>query len=146
MKVKNPSYVIQRYAAHSVSGRRFVQQRISEKDIIDLHELLLTNGIHVITQVPYKKFRTVMITFLDSLNYYHNVSLFTRDTMIEVPTGISVIHLDNAYHSKDYLYQFFLEDFDYDFIWIETPANFIVVLDILVELKMDTVMPILLVG
>ena len=65
MKERNSSYVIQRYAAHSLSGRRFVQRRISEKDIIDLHELLLTHGIHVITQVPYKTFRKVMITFLD---------------------------------------------------------------------------------
>lgn len=112
-----------RMAIESARSIKHVHQSISEYDILELQELFLTYGLHSI-KIPTMPFgRDLVVRFLDSLQCYSNVaclSLSTRPLRPGIVNLYDELALYGALaHSHTTLESFLLENFYYDFLWIE---------------------------
>lgn len=94
-----------------------------EQDIIDLHNIFLTHGVHYITVVDLKQGRELVQTLLQSLHYYTNVACVTLD---HEPLAESVcdVYAEMATQyspviTNDIVEQYLLDRFYFDFMWIE---------------------------
>lgn len=103
---------------------------LSERDIIELQDKFLTNGFHYITVSSIACGRALVKTFLASLSCYTTigyVSIAARDVQDRQYKDIYDDLISNGYidsltgHlvNQQSLDQFFIEEFHYDFIWIE---------------------------
>ena len=79
------------------------QNKLPENIIIDLHEMLLTKGIHRINVVNQLYGRTLINTLLISLNYYQNIGFLSLDNANETGEFHDVYTLLNecGYLDKD---------------------------------------------
>lgn len=112
-----------RMALESARYTKYVHQSISEYDIIELQELFLTYGLHSI-KVPSLSFgRDLVIKFLDSLQCYSNVACLSLSPRPLRPQFINLyeeLGLSGALaHSHTGLETFLIDNFYYDFLWIE---------------------------
>lgn len=96
---------------------RFIPQKYTEQDILYLHETLLTTGFHVIEVPSFEFGRTLMRTFLDSLNFYTNIACLSNQVMIG--SGLVNIYSSVYQQSEEGLNQYLIEHYDFDFLWIE---------------------------
>lgn len=101
---------------------------LSEQQILELQDLFLTNGFHQISVPSIKEGRSLTQIFLRALGCYQTVGCVSNTNMT-LKKGIFDIHnyllacgyLDKE-NSRD-LARFFIEEFDFDFIWIEKKQN-----------------------
>lgn len=134
-------------------------QLFSEQDIIALHKLFLTVGVHSITVASVRQGRSLVKTFLESLNCYHNLAMVTLEN---IPLLFPVLDVYRGLLEKGYvnpissikhsaLDQFFVDDFFADFMWIESSQEllssdwFIEFKQKLVNLNIDKHIPIIMV-
>lgn len=109
----------------SSSGDRVLvlQQPFSEDDILTMHEVLLTPGIHYIAVSSISEGRQAITTFLDSLNYYHKVGCMTLASEPLSHTEVTDVVHDLAERdllsSQVRMGSYFATEFDYDCLWIE---------------------------
>lgn len=97
---------------------------VSDEQIIHLNNLLLTPGTHTIIVQDIETGRTMLDTFLLSLNYYHRVAFLSLSPHQCPPhTDLYTTLLEKGYLDatgklhKD-MEDFFIEE-NFDFIWIE---------------------------
>jgi hypothetical protein len=110
---------------HKMQSTRYVRVPFSEDDILELQDLFLSNGVHYIKVDDIQSGRFLMQQFLQSLDCYHNVACLS--TSIE-PLDPSVVDLYSelmvgGYFDKDSmvcLEEFFLAQFNFDFLWLES--------------------------
>jgi len=101
---------------------------ISELQILELQEVFLTKGFHRITVPSIHEGRTLVYTFLEALRCFQSVGCITKNK-IPLEKGIFdiVSYLDFCGFSDvsniadQELY--FIESFDFDFVWIESNKN-----------------------
>ena len=105
----------------SLVNAREISQPFSEADIIELHNRFLTPGFHSLKVKNVQEGRSLVYTILASLNHHHNIACLGT-----VPIALeSYVH--NIYNTlKEFdaineqaLFDFFLEEFNCDFLWIE---------------------------
>jgi len=109
----------------------FMKKPLTDKNILDLQEKFLTNGLHHIKVPTIHDGRTLIFTFLNSLSFIlHSIAcVTTSDTMlpeniINIHEQLSKIENFNTSHT-DYMQNFFFEQFYFDFIWVEMTTSLI---------------------
>ena len=133
---------------------RHVREPFSDGDILDLQDAFLNNGIHYMQVDDIQSGRSLINLFLQSLNHYHNVaSLTTSSSLLTAGTAdlYSELILGGHLTQPDpcALEDFFLDQFDYDFMWIETSDElfstpwFISFFKQLTQCKLNQLIPIL---
>ena len=133
---------------------RMINNPYSEQDILYLHETFLTVGFHGIYVPSFSFGRAIMKTFLKSLNCYSDVACLTKGIEPlgnEVTDLYSLLFAKNILGHEDRLKDFILEEFDYDFLWIEEKSEwafqqwYIEFVEALKELHVDKFMPVIIV-
>lgn len=104
---------------------RRITQPFSESDIIYLHNIFLTHGSHPIKVPDIATGRAIIAAVLQSLHYYGSPaclslsSLALDNEIFDLSYAMSLAgHISNQ-TSETCLEEFFLEQFDSDFLWIE---------------------------
>ena len=102
-----------------------VKLPLSEQDIIDLHSMFMLQGFHHLTVRDISTGRDMIQEFLSSLDYYYNIAALTIVDEGPLPENVADLYvlLEGNYRSSlassDIIENFFLEQFHYDFLWIE---------------------------
>jgi hypothetical protein len=110
----------------SVSSSTISQSSFSEEQIIELSDKFLTNGFHHIEVESVEHGRIFMTTFLNSLNYYHDVAVLSSDaSVMQGHTNIfSVLVQEDLITKPSYNFtEFLCNNFYYDFLWIEVTSD-----------------------
>ena len=118
---------------HHTSSRQFVEhiheinlikQPFSDSDILEIQEKFLCNGFQYLKGLDEAQGRNIIYTFLDSLSLYHNIACLTldseplRDGITDLYAELSAGGYLNSFEPY-YLEEYFIEQFYFDFIWIE---------------------------
>ena len=128
---------------------------LTEDSIISMHQRFLTNGFYRLTVPSWQEGRNLLENFFKATHYYHDIGCITLES------GFFDCCVTHIYHELLYagyldpfcehdLEQFFLEQFYFDFIWIEASKpllesswfNFFQ--EKLVHFKIDTHIPIII--
>lgn len=101
---------------------------ISELQILELQEVFLTKGFHYIAVPTIQEGRTLIYTFLNALRCFQSVGCITKDKMpLEKGIFDIVSYLDfcgfNDVKNIAERELYFIEDFAFDFLWIESNKN-----------------------
>jgi hypothetical protein len=98
---------------------------VSEQEILDLQDLFLTHGYHYLNVSSHGQGRALISLFLESLqsNFFSRIACLTMSPAA-LPDGIASLHDELALHGAlafDHhrLDEFLLNEFYYDFVWIE---------------------------
>jgi hypothetical protein len=122
-KLTNPT--IMSLTSHKlISQSQMIHEPLSDSEILQIQDIFLTKGIHSIKVHDIQSGRIVMKRFLESLNCYHAIACLT---MTEPIIGINIIDLYSELLTGNYcaalheqsLTDFFINQFNYDFLWIE---------------------------
>lgn len=122
---------------------RIKKLAISEQQILELQDLFLTNGIHHIAVPSLKEGRALVYKFIDALRCYSNIVCFTAngDSLRK-----SIFDMKSYLDDTD-LNHFLIEEFDFDFVWLERDsrnlAGSIKIEEKLSELNFDHHVPII---
>lgn len=101
---------------------RIIKEPFSENDVLYLQDLFLTPGMHQITVDNFSKIRTMISKVLKSLQYHQKaacLSFVDLSLDSEICDITRVLIVDDYLVSKDRLMLFFLDEFYFDFLWIE---------------------------
>ena len=99
----------------------------SEEDVLELQEIFVTLGVHIIKVKNVIEGRQILKIILNSLNYYNNIGCITQEKDIPVSVCDILNHIVLEKIEKGDLLTN-LEDFlavhpCFDFIWIELTKN-----------------------
>lgn len=104
-----------------------IKKPLSEQDILYLQDIFMIPGIHHIKVDSVISGRFIINSMLNSLNYYRNIGCLSA---YHLPIQEPIVDIYQELAKKNYfqnpdvnLYDFFLEDFDCDFLWIESSQN-----------------------
>ncbi len=129
MKNMNCAYantIDREHTGISASMYKRVPKLLSDLDILDLNDTLLCNGIHYLKVQDVEHGRQVLEACLSSLHYYHSIgclTLFnTPDNMLVEDIFHDLSH-SGSLDRPDVLADYFFDQFDYDFVWIELTAS-----------------------
>lgn len=107
----------------SLHKTELIQDQFIEQEILKLQENFLKNGFHYVQIPDAESGRMLIKTFLTSLGCYHNVAHLTLDQMAQMCAVTDLYGELVAYageHSMvERLDEFMVEQFFYDFLWIE---------------------------
>ncbi len=101
-----------------------IQDPLSECEILDLQDRFLSNGFQHIKVKNMHTGRRLVHQFLTSLSVYHDVACVTLSD-IQLESNVTNVHYEllvGGYldpFQLRYLEEFFIEDFYFDFMWIE---------------------------
>ncbi len=129
MKGIRSRYQQSKINSHSISvttSLKLVIAPFTEQDILHLHKALLTPGFHYFHVLNVDAGRLFMQQFLNSLHYYNNIGYLAATTGTKEYNFRDILEelQENGFLYKPYfLDEFFIDNFDYDFIWIETTAQ-----------------------
>ena len=97
-----------------------LEEALSEHEILMLQDQFLTNGFHYITVPDVKTGRELLYIFLNSLDCYHHVACLTVE---QEPLNSGISDLYQELCSFTNVEEFLVDQFYYDFIWIELSAR-----------------------
>jgi len=98
--------------------------QLSDQDIFELQDIFLSKGYHHILVASVSDGRALMQSFLQSLRCYHSCAVLTHLPVENLPL-ISIYEELKPYLQQNSLEPFFMDQFYYDFVWIEsTPSLF----------------------
>ena len=101
---------------------------ISEQMIIELQDIFLTPGIHIIDVESLQEGRSLIQKFLNALRCYQTIGCLTQHesslphTVFDIHNYLLMYGFLEGKNSNE-LEQFFTQDFNFDFIWIEKKAD-----------------------
>lgn len=140
------------HPAITLARKKVYDAHLTENDVVALCDIFLTPSIHYVTFTSLATGRKVMHSFIDHLTCYHAIGYIDR-IGISHQKGMNLYeffaHYESGEHLREAIEQFFLERFNYDFIWIVYPKyqvaqTFIqVFLDCVVEYRIDQKIPII---
>ena len=117
---------------------------ISEQQILELQDILLTNGMHYLSVPTIQEGRALIYTFLDALRCYQSIACFTiqgnslKKSVRDLYTQLDQKNWDH----------FFVDEFNSDFLWIEQDASIhhssMLLEEKLCQLGMDQQLPIII--
>ncbi len=137
----------------SIAAAKVIRQPFSEADIFELHDMFLTNGFHFFKAPTIEQGRSIVYTLLDSLDYYHNIGCLSLNTQpVSTVTNINNVLLDTTISwTKEFLAEYLLEIFFFDFFWIEATSTLIqyemfdLFQETLTDLNLDRTSPIIVI-
>ena len=107
---------------------RLLQEPLSDTDILELQDKFLSNGVQPLKVKNIAQGRSIVEKFLQTLNIYHDVACLTvSDLPFSAPTTnmhdelLKGGYLDPL--EPQYLEEFFIEHFYFDFLWIEATED-----------------------
>lgn len=141
----------------SIRTFEILREPLSEQVILELQDKFLTNGFHYIKVPNQVVGRTLVERFVSSLQMYHHDGACVTLSEQQLPPMIT--HVYRSISNKGYLdpfdirdmEEFFIEDFYYDFMWIEATKEllatpwFIEFEKILLDFHMEKHIPIVVV-
>lgn len=101
---------------------------MSEEQILQLQDLFLSAGSHTMHVADHAQGRVIINTFLRALRCYNSIGCFTQSNLTlekeffdiySYLQGCGYLHETSSMN----LDQFFLEEFEFDFIWIEADPS-----------------------
>lgn len=126
------------------------EHMLSDQQIIELHVRFLTNGFQHIQVPSVKEGRELIAKLLTSLDYYHTISCLTEDDQqLSTETLDLLTYLVESRYLPNKLEDFFLEQTDFDFLWIELTPSLLTepwleeFKSLLIEHNVHTKMPIM---
>jgi len=139
----------------ALAQKRTFTHELNEESILSLCDLFLTPGLHYVSFSTLQEGRKTINLFVDLLRCYHAVGYIDKADS-KANQGMNLYeffaHYQNGQDLRNAINKFFLEDFDYDFIWIIYPkyqvsSTFInVFLDQLIEFNIDQKIPLIFVS
>jgi len=130
LKLLNKDLVFQSSnISNKIKNSKQIQDPLSEHDIFDLQDKFLTPGFHYVKASDIKFGRTIINKFLSLLYCYNEIAVLTAADL-PLANHITDIHytlLKEGYLSSSFfeLEDFFIEQFYYDFMWIEVSQELI---------------------
>jgi hypothetical protein len=132
-------------------------QQLSERDILELQDLFLTNGMHRVTSYDLFTGRTLVDVFLEAMApHYHEKACLTTQTftldsaVLDLYTLLQLFVGGAQEDPTEHLEEFFTEQLYADFMWIEETASlraqpwYPVLLETMCTLKLDHHLPIII--
>lgn len=91
--------------------------KFSEKKIIEMHAVLMTNGLHFIKSCDLKKSISDLTRLIDSLDYFKNVAYISNLKACSEMVDLK-LELNNC-KDKNLISEFLLDTFYYDLLILE---------------------------
>jgi len=143
-----------RQLLHYIHEINEVQQPLSEQAILEIQEKFLSNGFQYLKTKSIKEGRSIIETFLSTLTLYNDIACLTtvKEPMLQKATDLYGIFQAGGYLSpfeNHYLEEYFVEQFYFDFMWIEATMDMLTsswfedVKKILIHTAIDQHIPIL---
>lgn len=98
---------------------KFIKTPFEEKDILYLQNAFTTPGVHAITVTSIETGRKLIDQLLDSLKWYQDVGYLASSDSAPCKGKSNVLHSITQPITPEAVAQFFIDDFYYDFLWIE---------------------------
>lgn len=127
-----------------------------EQNILYLQDRFLINDFHHFKVENILDGRKIISTMLNSLNYYQNIACLTTFNNCNLQKNIFDVYIELSkekyLENVDNLIEFFLETFDFDFIWIEESNNILqtkwykIFKQHLVDFNFHKIMPIIVIS
>lgn len=95
----------------------YIQTPCSQQELIDLHALCVTPGIHIIMVDSIEKGRLLMESLLLSLACYNNIACITVSKSVTL--NLDIYDCAQDLNSQRCIESFCAEYYFFDFIWIE---------------------------
>lgn len=99
---------------------------LSENEILLFQELFYTTGFHYIQVDSFSQGRALVDTFISSIKYHKNIAYLTtqskpllKNSLFKAVDIYKELNKLNALYNFHNLEKFLLENFYYDFLWIE---------------------------
>lgn len=103
----------------SCVSSRNISTPLSENDLIFLQNAFTTPGLHAIRVKDIQTGRSLIKQLLDALRWYHDVGYLALNDNLPCLYATNIMnHFSYPINSTE-LSRFFIEDFFYDFLWIE---------------------------
>lgn len=130
VKPSRPCRNLEKSILHDVKKNNFFNLPLSESEIIELHNILLTPTQHTIYTNSVTNGRALINTMLHSLSYYHFVGCLTTDMPSHDDKVIdiySIIRKNAQVYGLWYAIDLFFINYNYiDFIWVELTDDLLV--------------------
>lgn len=110
-------------STRNINFSKTIEYPFVENEILYLHEIFLTNGIHSFNVKTIDLGRKIIYSILNSLQFYQNIACLT---LSEISLNNDITNIYGILNDSNFLndpnkdlVSFFLDEFYYDFIWIE---------------------------
>lgn len=106
--------------AHDIAHKEG-NSRLTETDILSLQDAFLTTGFHSIQCADQAEGRSLIEAFLASLPMHRSIACLTLENGLDLPNTVFDLYasLYNDGLTEQSIEEFFINDFYYDFMWIE---------------------------
>jgi hypothetical protein len=115
-----------KHAASAASLCMHISTPLSEYAILEFSDLFLRNGLHHLSVGNMQEGRALILSFLSTLPYYHAVGCLTLSSAPEKPFISDVLQdlmQGGIIHHEEAFTEYFIEQCDYDFLWIESSTQ-----------------------
>ena len=100
----------------------YIQYPLADKDIISLQALFTTPGCHAIEVADVQAGRLLITRLLKSLKYHHEIGFVTDSQFDVCAPAVNITSILAGVQDQEQIVSFFLNEFYYDFIWIEVTS------------------------
>lgn len=100
-----------------------VKAPFSEKDILYLQDAFTSSGVHSITVDSIKKGRELILQLLTSLDWYQDIAYLSVSDVTPCIKAANILTKIEQPLTHETIAQFFIDEFYYDFLWIEVNEN-----------------------
>ena len=103
---------------------KHISRSFSEDEIIEIQNEFLTVGFHKVSVHSVSTGRAFMYTFLHSLNCFAKIACITDSVMqLHQAENLYMKLKDMPFSDQEAWQTFFVEDFYYDFLWVESTES-----------------------
>lgn len=131
-KLSKPFVDLKKFIVDDAQNIKFFGNPLSDWQIIELHSMFMTPAIHHVVTTDRKSGRSLMNTFLPSLQYYQNIGCLTTQQQNYAYDVVEILPILQAMIQKFGLTQaidlFFIDYVDLEFVWIEITQDLLQVI------------------
>lgn len=102
---------------------RVVKAPFSEIDILYLQSAFTVPGVHAITVDSVEKGRELILQLLRSLDWYQDIAYVSASGRLPCSQATNILTKIEQPLTYETIAQFFIDEFYYDFLWIEVDEN-----------------------
>lgn len=123
-----------------------ISEPLSEKAILELQDIFLTNGFHYIKLTDINSDKKIISKILKSLSVYKNIGCLTKSENFEDKIYFNLYKIITNKNKLNELINFLLNDFNCDFLLIELlcDSDFADFKKYLLEFGFNKLMPIII--
>lgn len=99
---------------------RVVKAPFTEMDILYLQNVFTVPGVHTITVESVKEGRELIDQLLYSLDWYQDVAYLAASDAVPYTKALNILTKIEQPVTAETIAQFFIDEFYYDFLWIES--------------------------